>query len=84
MTNEQILGRVLKERERQERLHGESNANLNYWDHEYMTIIAEEVGEVCQALFNFRHMRDDESLEEYRSELTQVIAVGWAILEKIP
>lgn len=74
MTREQIFLLVEGERQRQNQKWGRDDLIWNASDFVKLTVLAEEFGEVAQAILE----EDKENLEE---ELVQVMAVACAILE---
>jgi hypothetical protein len=84
--NEYIYSLVLRERERQEKLHGEYNASIDTFDFEHLGIIMEELGEAAEALQYIKAQKEypsDALVEHYLSELVQTAASCWAVVEKI-
>jgi NTP pyrophosphatase (non-canonical NTP hydrolase) len=88
---QRILHAIEVERDRQDRLYGESNSKRDPLDYAFIAVLAEEVGEASQALQYARGRRKEtgepasihESLAEYESELVQAAAVCVQILERI-
>ena len=69
------LGDVDRERERQNRIHGEGEANIvNRGAAQALPALVEEVGEVARAMVERDH-------EAYRTELIHVAAVAVAMVE---
>lgn len=70
-----VFKQVEIERKRQDQLWGEQNHKPEVW----LSILAEEVGEVAQEVQNMKFKRADGA--DYREELVQVAAVAVAMIE---
>ena len=85
---DRIFDKIIEERNRQERIHGEKSIiRRNPLAAENALILGEEYGEVCEALFITRETGDlDLGFEAYKNlkeELVQVAAVCVAWLEAL-
>lgn len=65
-----ILNEILNERKSQHRIYGEQNHKPEFW----LSILGEEHGEVCKAVY-------ERKSENYREELVQVAAVAVQMIE---
>jgi NTP pyrophosphatase (non-canonical NTP hydrolase) len=91
MSNLSVLTAIAEERVRQESLKREGRfphtcADAELSDHEKLTILVEEVGEVARAVLNKTKLAYDGfsfAQEKLREELVQVAAVATAWLESI-
>lgn len=77
-----IIDLVIKERERQKSLWGEKSDNLPY---EWMSILGEEFGELCEAInescFKKKKHKELGGKENIVKEAVQIAAVAIAIAE---
>lgn len=68
---------VLAERKKQDEKWGEQNHSPSIW----MSFLNKEIGDVADALIEYRRKGLSENLWRYRTELVQVAAVAVAMIE---
>lgn len=82
-----VLSLVIQERARQEQLKKDGKfkhtcADVELGNHECLTILTEEVGEVARAIMEYEAQEgDDEEYQHIIDELVQVAAVAIATVE---
>jgi NTP pyrophosphatase (non-canonical NTP hydrolase) len=74
-----IYADIAAERGRQHQKWGTQRHDFPVW----ITVLSEEVGEVSQAILQYRQVASDRRLKAMREEAVQVAAVAVAMIEHI-